>query len=247
MTRHHARRSSTLVFEGEPSSVQTPTRRSRKGSNVPKAKGRHRRRPPTTHIRSWAAGIPEDVEDSDPPVEILTRKQGKQLESESEVNTTKDEVSKSPVHSETSSETEIRPEKIQTESSKAAVKTAESITEKKNSKSSRAAGLTDAKKAAAARKLPEAKKSDYIEINERNPPPVPDCPGSSAMKSHPSSVINRSTSDMAEHTGPSSSPSYISGSSRGKNKEKGKNDDADDVSVSISLQKVKGLLSRKKN
>lgn len=87
------------------------------------------------------------------------------------------------------------------------------------------------------------------EINERNPRPVPDCPGSSAMKSHPSSVINRSTSDMAEHTDPSSSSSssYISGSSRGKNKEKGKNDDADDVSVSSSLQKLKGLLLRKKN
>lgn len=137
VTRHHARRSSSLVFEGEPSSVQTPTRRSRKGSNVPKAKGKHRRRAPTTHIRSWAADIPEDVEDvedSDSPVEILTRKQGKQLESESKGDTTKDEASKSPVqsvHSETSSETEKRPEKIQTESSKAAVKTAEPIIEKK--------------------------------------------------------------------------------------------------------------------
>lgn len=230
MTRHHARRSSTLVFEGEPSSIQTPKRRSRKGSDEPKAKGRHRRHRPTTRIRSWAADIPEDVEDvedPDPSVEILTRKQGKQPESESESKgktTTKDEASKSPVqsvHSGISSESGETPENIQTESSKAAANTEEPI-KKTPPKSSISAGLTDAQKAAAARKLPEAKKTDDIveskgsKINERNSPPVPDSPGSSALKSHPSSVINnKASSDMAEHTGPSSSS--IRGSSRGKN------------------------------
>lgn len=258
MTRHHARRSSALVFEGEPSSVQTPKRRSRKGSDEPKARSRNRRRHPTRHIRRWAADIPEDVEDvedvenvenvedPDPPVEILTKKQGKQPESRSKDHAAKDEASKSPVHSESSFETNKTPENVKTESNKAAVNTAEPF-EKKRPKSSKAAGQTDAQKAAAARKLPEAKTTDDIlgskasEINAMNPPPVPDPPGSSVSASHPSSVINKPASDMAEHSGPSSS---IPGSSGG-NKEKDEKDDADVVSVS-SLQKVRGLLKKKK-
>lgn len=226
MTRHHASRSSPLVFEGEPSSVQTPKRRSRKGSDEPKAKSRNRHRRPTTHIRRWAADIPEDVEDTedvddvenvenvedpDPRVE-----KGKQPESKSKDSTTKDKASKSPVHSESSFEANKTPENVKTESSKAAGDTAEPL-EKQPPKSGKADEQTDAQKAAAARKLPGAKKPDDTlgskasEVNAMNPPPVPDPPGSSVSASHPSSVTNKPASDMAEHSNPSSIPSSSGG------------------------------------
>ena len=183
--RHHARRSSALVFEGEPSSaVPTLKRRSRKGSDEPKTgrsrNRRHRRR--TTHIRRRAGDIPkdakdmrdledveEDVEDADPSIEIsIMRKQGKQPESKSEdEDNTKDEASKPPLHSEKGSSeiTKKTAENVQIESSKAAVNNTaaqQPLIENQNLfKNIKAAGQTDDQKAAAARKqLPEAKKPD---------------------------------------------------------------------------------------
>lgn len=87
MVRHQARRSLTLVFEGELSSAQTSRRRSRKQPKESKVRVRDRRQRPRRHIGSWAADIPEvveNVEDPDPSIEFLTRRQGRHPEISSE-------------------------------------------------------------------------------------------------------------------------------------------------------------------
>lgn len=241
--RHHARRSSALVFEGAPSSaVPIPKRRSRKGSDETKTgKSRNRRRRRRiTHIRRCAGDIPEDikdvgvlegveevVEDADPSVEIfMTRIQGKQPESKSEDEyNTKDEASKSPVHVQSvHSEnflTEINKktaENVQIESSKAAVNNTaaqQPLIENQNFfKNIEAAGQTDAQKAAS---------SDMPLANHSSSPP----PSSSSSLSSSSSTTTTTTTKTTTSTGITRSNG---GKIKNKNKKekKDKTDDADD-------------------
>lgn len=203
MTTHHPRRSSTLVFEGEPSTAQTPRRRSGK------ARSRSRRHGRSTKIRDWAADIPEDVEhveDSDPPVESLTRSQGKQPELKVGDRTTKGEAKEQndlagrpPVYCESQSETKKTTENRGAKRSMAGASTAEPLEKK----------IPESSKAAAARKLPETKTTGDIlgskasEISETIPPPAPDPPGSSAS-APPPPVINKPAPDTTKQIDPSS-------------------------------------------
>lgn len=146
MTRHHSRRSSTLVFEGELSTAQTPRRRSGK------VRSRSRRHGRSTQIRDWAGDIPEDVEDvedSDPPVELSTRSQGKQPELKVGDRTTKGEAKEQndlagrpPVYCESPSETKKTTESRRAKSSMAGANTPEPLEKK----------IPESSKAAAARK-----------------------------------------------------------------------------------------------
>lgn len=267
VVRHHARRSTQLVFEGESSSTQTPNPRRRKQSDEARVKSRSRRRRPAGRIRNWAADIPEDVEDPDPPVAALTRRQGKQPESRAkdpiaggETKEQEYQVGKPPMGSESPAETKKTPENEKAESSKTAVDTKEQQASKPSMEtktptgspekiileSSKAGGQTDAQKAAAARKLPKVE-NRASGVNEMNPPPVPDPSVSTTSASAaPISETKKATADTAEHGKTSSVAGFSSG-----NKDKGiksqskKGDDADAVSVS-SKQKPKGLFGEKK-
>lgn len=267
--RHHARHSTPLVFEGEPPSAQTPRQRSRKQSDEPRGKRRSRRHPPSRLIRKWAAGIPEDVEDvedSDPPVATLTRRQGKQPESRledpvAEGETKEPEGQAGKPLMESSAENKKAVENEKAKSSKTTVgmkkkqeskqpmdaKTTTEPAEKLLPGSSKAAGQTDAQKAAAASKLPGVQ-SKASGVNEMNLPPEPDPPVSTTSTSAvPTPETEKVSPGTAEHGNPSS----VAAASSGGNKEKGKKprskkgDDADAMSVS-SLQKAKGIFGKKK-
>lgn len=238
--RHHARHSMPLVFEGESPSAQTPRKRSRKQSDEPRDKRRRRRHQPSRLIREWAASIPEDVEDvedSDPPVATLTRRQGKQPESRledpvAEGETKEPEGQAGKPLMESSAENKKTAENEKAKSSKTTVgmkkkqeskppmdaKTTTEPAEKLLPGSSKAAGQTDAQKAAAARKLPGVQ-SKASGVNEMNLPPEPDPPVSTTSTSAATAPETENVSPVtAEH----GNPSPVAAGSSGGNKEKGK-------------------------
>lgn len=220
--RQHARRSPPLLFEGESSSAQTPRQRSRKQSDEPRAKIRSRRHRPSRRIPEWAANIAKEVEDSDPPVATLTRRQGKQSESrledpvvDGETKEPEDQAGKLLMKSsagnkktaendeaQSSSKTTVGSKEKQESKPSMYAKTTTELTEKKPSESSKTAGQTDAQKAAAARKLLPEAQSKASGVNEMNPQPEPEPdPPVSSSTSHIGSTCTQNETTISSHSG----------------------------------------------